>query len=537
MIHQPITIVLQYRSILSPTAVPQHRSTIKPQHHKTAALQHCVLSFFLIPIIVIFLLFSNAYATVRDVEIKKIAILPFNNLSDNHDALSTIVPLVKKEITKTKGFQIVPSDILEDYMRRMRIRYTDSLSRVTVRRLGKMLNIDAIMIGSVDLFKEGNNSQVGVSLRLLSTKNGSIIWIDSLSYSAYDFVRLLGLGKVGSVVELSRRVVEDLISKMDIKFVIEEKIIIPFEVEDAEIIPEAIRGEEKVDISVRLVSIVGRPSKVIIGIEGKNVSLKEEEEGIYHGSFLSPVEEGEYPIQITAIDQDNNSFDFYAMANLVVDTTPPKINIKLSNKIFSPNGDQTDDNVIFSPRLEKKDDIDRWYIAILNADGKRIREDDGIGIFPRRLIWRGRTNTGARAEDGIYTYEFLVIDKAGNQTLISDKIILDITPPRVKISLDIRKKEVIFNFNYDLDEKIDNLELKIYKGRDQIVDVIRGDSNNFRRIVYRPKEDTISNLFYTYTATDIAGNTNNNNILQPIMVKIKARYPKFNNKKGWYSDF
>jgi len=523
MIHQQITIK------------PQHHSTAAPQHRSTEIPQHCLLTIFL-AIIVVSLLLGNGYAAVKNVEIKKIAILPFDNLSDNPDAVSSIVPLVKKEIIERKGLQIVSSDILEDYMRRMRIRYTDSMSRVTVRKLGKMLNIDAIMIGSVDIFKGGDNSQVGLSLRLLSTENGSIIWIDSLSYSAYDFVRLLGLGKINSVAELGRRVAEDLISKMDIKFAIEEKTIIPFEVEDVEIIPEVIRGREKVDISVRLVSIAGKPSKVIMGIEGQNISLKEEEEGVYHGNFLSPAEEGESSIQITAMDQDNNSFDFYAVANLVVDTTPPKIDIKLSNKIFSPNGDRIDDNIIFSPKLERRDDIDRWSIAIRDADGEVVRGDDGIGVFPRRLIWRGRTNTGARAKDGIYIYEFVVIDKAGNQTFISDEIILDTTPPHVKISLDIREKEVIFNFNYDLDEKIDNWELKIYKGRDQVVEVIRGDGNsdNFQRIAYQSEEETISNMFYTYVATDIAGNIYYNNTLQPIMAEIKTKYP---DKKGWTGDF
>ncbi len=139
----------------------------------------------------------------------RIAIFPFENLSKTPDALSYVMPFIKKQI-EDKGVEIVPQKKLEKFLVKYRIRRTGFVSRDTMRKIRKELGVTKVLTGSVINFLQQANPKVGILARLIDTGTGEIVWADYSTATGEDFVTILGLGRIGSVKELSEKVVERL---------------------------------------------------------------------------------------------------------------------------------------------------------------------------------------------------------------------------------------------------------------------------------------------------------------------------------------
>lgn len=147
--------------------------------------------------------------------IKKVAILPLNNLSDDRFAAERVknsltVALLSKqvfdvidqgEVTKIVGFifreagyeegRAVPAD------------------RDTIKMIGERLGVQALIIGSVDdySFRQSGNSVISLTLRMLDVSSGIILWETKVHEKGQSIWRnILGLGSTDKN-ELTRRVV------------------------------------------------------------------------------------------------------------------------------------------------------------------------------------------------------------------------------------------------------------------------------------------------------------------------------------------
>lgn len=141
----------------------------------------------------------------------KIALFPFENLTDNKDALTSVMPVLRSRL-ETKGLEVLNEDTLNRFLLKERIRATGYISSDIARKLREELNVDAILVGSINSFSNGENPQVGLSARLVDSSDGIILWADHVSAIGEDFTTILGLGTVRRLDRLIPKAIDKLLA-------------------------------------------------------------------------------------------------------------------------------------------------------------------------------------------------------------------------------------------------------------------------------------------------------------------------------------
>ncbi|MDP3048569.1 MAG: FlgO family outer membrane protein [Thermodesulfovibrionales bacterium] len=162
------------------------------------------------------LLFANTVCNAAQPSQKiKIAFFPFENLSDDKDVLKQVIPVLRSRLEK-KGLEILDDESLNRFLLKERIRSTGYISSDIARKLREELDVNAILVGSVNSFFPGENPRVGFSARLINSSDGSILWANHASATGEDFATVLGLGKVKTIDRLISRVIDKLLDSFSI---------------------------------------------------------------------------------------------------------------------------------------------------------------------------------------------------------------------------------------------------------------------------------------------------------------------------------
>lgn len=126
---------------------------------------------------------KNSYFIKPDIElnrIKKIAVLPFENLTSDEYAGEKIRRLVITELINKELEVIEPGEITR-VLKETNIKSISIIKRSDLQSIGKELGADAILIGSVTAFNINRGitisyPEVTVNMRLIDSQNGDIIW-------------------------------------------------------------------------------------------------------------------------------------------------------------------------------------------------------------------------------------------------------------------------------------------------------------------------------------------------------------------------
>lgn len=124
------------------------------------------------------------------------------------------------------------------------------------------------------------------------------------------------------------------------------------------------------------------------------------------------VPDGEYAAAFTA-DYVKGDRGEVVGAPVALDTAPPAVRVGAAYLLFSPDGDGRRDTVTLTHEATPGD---RWEATITaDADGAVVvrRTWEAGGPLPD-LAWDGRTDQGAAAPDGTYTYRISSVDAGGN---------------------------------------------------------------------------------------------------------------------------
>ena len=147
-----------------------------------------------------FLLFSNVEAAQQSDKLR-IALFPFENLTDDNNALIEIMSVLKSQLEK-KGLEIVDDDNLNKFLLKERIRSTGYVSRDIAQKMEKELNVKAVLVGSITSYYPIKNPQVGILARLIDSTSGVILWANQASATGEDYTKILGLGTVKTMDRL-----------------------------------------------------------------------------------------------------------------------------------------------------------------------------------------------------------------------------------------------------------------------------------------------------------------------------------------------
>ncbi len=166
--------------------------------------------------------------------------------------------------------------------------------------------------------------------------------------------------------------------------------------------------------------------------------------------FMVP--DGIYKYSVSSTDLAGNSVE-KVLSNISMVTDNSPINLVISNKGLSPNGDGLNDSITFTPKMSVNEGILDWDFTIFDENKNIVMEVNGENSsVPDSFIFYGKDREGLLVREGNYGAELNVKYINGNNPKsITPEFSVDITKPSANINLDYSV------FSPDNDEKKDFL--------------------------------------------------------------------------------
>lgn len=113
-------------------------------------------------------------------EIRKAAVLPLENLTAAPDAGRVVAEEISAELTRAK-IDVVDRAAAESAFARLELTPGGAVDRLAARRLGEILGVDAVVIGTLAEATDGttrpgpSRPTVGLSVRVVDVKSGNYL--------------------------------------------------------------------------------------------------------------------------------------------------------------------------------------------------------------------------------------------------------------------------------------------------------------------------------------------------------------------------
>ena len=134
---------------------------------------------------------------------------------------------------------------------------------------------------------------------------------------------------------------------------------------------------------------------------------------------------------------------------LILDVTPPKISLDVEPKLFSPDGDGKNDQLIITPKVEDLTPIIDWKATIYTSSGKPFKVFKGTKLPEKAIYWDGVSDDGQLVDSGEDYYVVFEATDSGYNTSVSKKVpfSIDILVIPTERGLKIRVSNIEFGFN------------------------------------------------------------------------------------------
>lgn len=146
--------------------------------------------------------------------IKKVAIVPFNNLTNDGYASEKLRSILTVEILSRKYFDLVEQGqtrkVVTQILRAQGIPEGSSASydTETIKLIGEELGVQAILIGGVNEYPSRGSSVASLSLKMIDTGSGVVLWqVITAVKGTNAFKSFLGM-EDSSPIDLAFRVVK-----------------------------------------------------------------------------------------------------------------------------------------------------------------------------------------------------------------------------------------------------------------------------------------------------------------------------------------
>ncbi|MBI5599498.1 MAG: hypothetical protein HY890_07145 [Deltaproteobacteria bacterium] len=147
--------------------------------------------------------------------LKKIAVLPFNNLSGRKDAGRIFTDTYVTEIFRSGRYRVEETGNILQFMIQERIDTIGEMELERISILGKRLKADGVLVGAVEEFDDGRSGggvpTVSVSARLIDSATGRVVWSEQWRRRGDEYIIIFDIGAVRSVTALAQKVVREMI--------------------------------------------------------------------------------------------------------------------------------------------------------------------------------------------------------------------------------------------------------------------------------------------------------------------------------------
>ncbi len=151
--------------------------------------------------------------------IRRVAVLPFENLTQERTAAEKIHKIFLTELLSAEAFEVVEPGQVTKELRAARIESVEALGPAEMKRLGEALKAQGIFVGAVVDYAESRSGstpapEVTIQLRLVETQSGVTVWSASRTRSgATASARLFGIGGQ-SLTEAARQLIREELSTL-----------------------------------------------------------------------------------------------------------------------------------------------------------------------------------------------------------------------------------------------------------------------------------------------------------------------------------
>jgi len=237
-------------------------------------------------------------------------------------------------------------------------------------------------------------------------------------------------------------------------------------------------------------------------------------------------QDGVYSYHVTATDRAGNVGNAQ-IDNIIVDTRPTPVKLSIDLSYFNPNGIR--DTVTFGLDVPVATGIEKWSVAVQDAQGQARRSFSGTVSIPGSIVWDGKDNAGTVLPEGPYKGMLSIVYVNGHQPSAESPVVtIKLTAPTAaaKAEFDVfsptgdsarnsvaiyqdTSSELFWTGTFK-DESGKDVKTLVWRGRadDKFAWDGRGDDGR-----------VLPDGLYTYSlaATDQAGNTGTS---KPIALRI-----------------
>jgi TolB-like protein len=190
------------------------------QSVRTIAYNICVYFF-------VFLIVASCTALQRTASneheeyplvVKKVAVLPFYNISDNKNAGYIVANAYVAEFFKSGRFRVEEPGNVRQFMIQEHIDTIGEMELDRLKILGRRLKVDAVVVGTVEEFNDGRRGGVpvvSVTARMVEADSGRVVWSAQNKRKGDDYAIVFGLGEERTVTGLARKVVKEMVDTID----------------------------------------------------------------------------------------------------------------------------------------------------------------------------------------------------------------------------------------------------------------------------------------------------------------------------------
>lgn len=153
----------------------------------------------------------------------KVAIVPFANLTSEKDADRRVASILITHVLKSGCFDVIEVGESFKALKDAKIRADESLSIDDIKKIGEITAADFLLMGAVEEYKIDSGTMMGekvfvpeisIVIRLVSTKDGAIVWSANHHRRGDDRVTVFGMGRIDSISELMDVIIADTMSAL-----------------------------------------------------------------------------------------------------------------------------------------------------------------------------------------------------------------------------------------------------------------------------------------------------------------------------------
>jgi TolB-like protein len=150
--------------------------------------------------------------------VKKVAVLPFENLTKDDKAGDVIRDVFVTELLSSGLFEVIAYGETLRALKEGEVKLGEGLSTAEAKKMGKRLGVQGIIAGTVNEFgMTGQDlpiAEASISARMIEIPSGVVVWKASRTVKGVTLIyRLFGLGGK-SRVEVAAQAVRDLVGTL-----------------------------------------------------------------------------------------------------------------------------------------------------------------------------------------------------------------------------------------------------------------------------------------------------------------------------------